>query len=217
MPDHNALHGHHLALMRAALAAASPRGARVAVDLACGAGGKTAWLAGLCAPGALVVGVDRDLSALRQAPGGVWLAADAHALPLRPGVVELTWCVASLGLFADGGRALTEVARALVPGGALVVVAASERWVRPRRWPDLAIARAAGPGPADDLGADLRAALAAAGLQGVTLAAYLLDPPGLAPLEALLPLADLAPVAPLAIGEPETRPVLLVAAGRSRL
>lgn len=224
MHDYTELHGPHLGLLRAALAAASPPGARVAIDLACGAGGKTPWLAGLCAPDALVLGLDLDHTALEvamRAPGtavarlGAWAAADALALPLRPGVAGLIWCVAALALFADRGRALREVAAALAPGGALVVTSAGERWVRPRIWA-AGIAAPAGPPPppADDLGAELGEALTAAGFGDVTLAAYLLDPPGLDPQAALLPLADLVDAAPLAVGEPEPLPVLLVAMGR---
>ncbi|HMQ34630.1 MAG TPA: methyltransferase domain-containing protein [Chloroflexaceae bacterium] len=221
MADLAGLQAPHLPLMRAALAAASPRGARVALDLACGPGGKTAWLAGLCAPGALVAGLDLDRGALAAArsalPGFAWLAGDALALPLRPASAGLIWCVAALGLFADPGRALGEAAEALAPGGALVVATAGERWVRRREWAPGAVEapRAATP-PADDLGADLAEALRTAGLGQVSLAAYLLDPPGLAPRAALLPLADLGPAAPLAVGEPEPLPVLLVAAGRAR-
>ena len=211
-PDYTALHAPHLALLRAALEAARPSGARVAVDLACGTGGKTAWLTTMCAPGAVVVGLDCDLSALRQAHaealGGVWLAADAHALPLRSGTVDLLWCVAALSRFADQARALAEVWRALAPGGTLVVATATERWVRLRRW---AAHHTATVAPlADDLGADLRATLMAVGPGEVALTAYLLDPPGLTPLAARLPLTDFAPAPPLAIGEPEPLPVLLI-------
>lgn len=205
--------------MRAVLAAASPPGARVALDLACGAGGKTPWLTMACAPGALVLGVDRDLPTIvvarGAAPGGAWVAGDALALPLRPGAVGLIWCVAALGLFADQGRALREAVTTLAPGGALVVAGAGERWVRRRMWPRGVAAPAdQPPPPADGLGAELGEALVAAGLGAVTLAAYLLDPPGLGPEAALLPLADLVPVAPLEVGEPEPLPVLLVATGR---
>lgn len=219
MADLAELQAPHLPLMRAALAAASPRGARVALDLACGAGGKTDWLAELCAPGAVVAGLDLDRGALAEArarrPGAPWLAGDAAALPLRPGSAELIWCVAALGLFAEPGRALAEAAAALAPGGALVLATAGERWVRRRVWgPDASAALGAAPPPADDLGADLAEALRAAGLGAVSLAAYLLDPPGLAPPAARLPLAELAPLAPLAVGEPEPLPGLLVAAGR---
>jgi SAM-dependent methyltransferase len=207
MFDHAALHEPHAGLLRAALELASPRGAAAAVDLACGAGAKTAWLAALCAPGALVVGVDAERGALRTAPAGVWVAGDAHALPLRSASCDLIWCVAALGLFADPARALAEARRALRPGGALVLAVAGERWVRLRA----AAPPLAAPPPADGLGDELRDALEAAGLRAGPLAAYLLDPPGLAPLDAAFPLAELDGASP---GEPEPRPVLLVAVGR---
>ena len=213
MPNYAALQAPHAALLRAALLAASPSGASVALELGCGQGDKRLWLAACAAPGALVLGLDHDRTALRAAPPGAWLAADAHALPLRPACADLIWCVAALGLFADPPRALAQARRTLRPGGTLVVAVASERWVRLRSWPvGAGAALASPPAPADDLGADLSAALAAAGLRAGQLQAYLLDPPGLAPLNALLPLAELPGSAPLAVGEPEPLPVLLVAA-----
>jgi len=237
MPDYAALHAPHAALLRAALLAASPRGARAALDLACGAGAKTGWLASCAAPGALLLGLDLDPAALRAAPLTERVAADAHALPLRPASLDLIWCVAALGLLAAPERAIAEARRALRPGGALVVATATERWVRPRRWPPALtaiLAAAPPPPPADDLGADLREQLAAAGLHEVRLAAYLLDPPGLAPAAALLPLldweqlrpsaeacldaADLAACAAIAAEEPEPEPlpVLLIATGTAK-
>jgi SAM-dependent methyltransferase len=216
LPNYAALHAPHAVLLRAALLSASPPGARVALELGCGQGDKRHWLAACAAPGALVLGLDHDRTALRAAPPGAWLAADAHALPLRPACADLIWCVAALGLFANPPRALAEARRALRPGGTLVVAVATERWVRPRHWPvGAGTALASPPAPADDLGADLSATLAAAGLRAGQLWAYLLDPPGLAPLAALLPLAELPGGAPLAVGEPEPLPVLLVATARA--
>lgn len=223
MSDRYTLDEAHRALLAAALAAASPRGARVALDLACGAGGKTPWLAGCCAPGALVLGLDADRGALALAragdPARPWLAGDALRLPVRPRSLDLIWCVAALGLFADQAMALREAAAALAPGGTMVVATAGERWVRPRRWTPgaAAVPGAAAPLPADGLGDELREGLERAGLAGAGLAAYLLEPPGLAPREALLPLAELAGVTPQDIGEPEVLPVLLVATGRAPL
>lgn len=215
MADYAALHAPHAALLEAALAAATPRGARLAIDLGCGQGSKTPWLAAHAA-GALVISLDRDAAALRLAGHGARLCADAHALPLRTGCADLIWCVATLGLLASPAKALAEIRRALRPGGRLVVAVAGERWVRPRRWPsDLVPGDIARCPPADELGAELGAALVGAGLEPAALHAYLLDPPGLAPLEALLPLADLLGQRPLAIEEPEPLPVLLVAVGRA--
>jgi SAM-dependent methyltransferase len=247
MPDYAALHEPHAQLLRAALTAASPAGATAALDLAGGAGDKTPWLAACAAPGALVAGLDLDAAALRAPPAGERVVADAHALPLGAATLDLIWCVAALNLFAAPGQALAEARRALRPGGALIVATATERWVRLRRWP-AALSTALGgiwqegeqatPSlcprphpPADDLGGDLREQLGSVGLREVRLAAYLLDPPGLAPLAALLPLlgwetlrpyaeahlgpAALAACAAIKPEEPEPLPVLLVATGQA--
>jgi hypothetical protein len=87
------------------------------------------------------------------------------------------------------------------------------------------------PPPADSLGDDMGELLAAAGLREVRVAAYLLEPPGLAPAAAQLPLiawetlrpyaearlgpAELAAAAAVAPEEPEPLPLLLVAAGQA--
>jgi SAM-dependent methyltransferase len=208
MADYAALHEPYAPLLRAALAAATPPAARVALDLGAGAGAKTPWLAECAAPGALVLAADLDLAALK---GGAWparLGADAHALPLRDTSFDLVWCVAALAVFAAPEVALAEIRRVLRPGGVLVVAAAGERWVRLRRRPTPA-ASGPLPRPADGLGEELLGRLEAAGLVAPALAAYLLDPPGLAPLAAALPLADLDDGAEPE--EPEPLPVLLVA------
>lgn len=249
------LHAPYAALLRGRLAALSPTGARVALDLGCGPGLKLSWLAERLAPGGALLGVDIDRGALRAAadlpgagdpsgaappapagPPTLLIAGDAHAIPLRPACCDLIWCVATLGLLRDPALALAEARRALRPGGALVVAAASAYWVRARAWPD-ALRGAlphADPGalaaPADGLGDDLRDRLAAAGLAVEALRADLLDMPGAAlptdlPLLAwpdLLPLAagrlDAASVAACAAAEdqaePEVRPVLLTARAR---
>jgi SAM-dependent methyltransferase len=212
MADYDSLHEPHAPLLRAALEAASPAGAAVGLDLGCGRGGKTPWLAARCGPAPLAVGLDVDRAALR-AGAGPRLAADAHALPLRPGSVGLIWAVAALGALRDPALALAEARRALRPGGALVAAVAGERWVRLRSAPGAPPAGGplppAPPPPADGLGDELREALAGAGLRDVALAAYLLEPPGLGLLAAALPLAELGGEP----GEPEPRPVLLVAVG----
>ncbi|MFQ3662507.1 MAG: class I SAM-dependent methyltransferase [Chloroflexaceae bacterium] len=236
-PDLEALREPHTALLRAVLESASPNGVDAALDLACGPGSTTAWLAARCRPGAQVVALDHDRVALwaarTAAPAARPVCADAHYLPLRGATMDLVWCVAALGLFTDPTGALAEARRVLRPGGLLVAVGATQRWVRPRYWPVTLQSTLSLPPlpPADDLGADLRAALSLAGLREVILRAYLLDPPGLDPLAAMLPLLSWAALAPLATTlspqdraacaalaeaepEPEPLPVLLVATGR---
>lgn len=234
--DYEALHAPHAALLRAALGAASPPGASPALDLGCGAGAKTGWLAAQAAPGATVLGLDCDRAGLQLAqtalPAASWLAADAHALPLRSGSLALIWCVAALSLFHTPVQALSEARRVLRPQGTLVVALAGERWVRPRRGLEK-LARSLGSipplAPADGLGDELRDLLVETGFATAAVSAYLLDPPGLDLCAAWSPLADWAPLlaraaslldpatlAPynelvLAEPEPEPLPVLLVA------
>jgi SAM-dependent methyltransferase len=105
------------------------RGRRV-LDVGCGAGQTTRWLAGR---GAEVAAFDLSLEQLRlgRAYGGpVPVAADAEALPFRDGAFDLA-CSAygALPFVADSARVMREVARVLRPGG---------RWVfsvtHPVRW-----------------------------------------------------------------------------------
>ena len=200
----------HTELLRAALAVATPLAAQVVLDLASGTGLRTPWLAEASLPGALLLSVDYDRASLTQSAGDYRLVADAHYLPLRSASVDLVWCVAALNLFTLPRHALSEVHRVLRTGGALVVTVAGERWVRRRSWlPQVSLPLALAP--ADDLGAELLLDLHAAGFQHAYLAAYLLDPPGLDPHAARLPLADLGTLSPLALGEPEIAPILLVA------
>ncbi|NNJ09717.1 class I SAM-dependent methyltransferase [Chloroflexales bacterium ZM16-3] len=230
------LHAPYAALLRAALALASPSGARLAVDIGCGPGLKSGWLAECLAPGGLLLGLDIDRVAVAEAarlrPGG-WLVADGRDLPMRARCTDICWCVAALELFESPQMALAEARRVLRPGGALVVAAATQLWVRPRAWPagvSAAWADRAPPGPADGLGDDLAEALAGAGFAEAYLRAYLLDPPGPDLARAALPLAawhDLAPhlearltpderaacAEAEALAEPEPLAVLLVATG----
>ncbi|PDW02191.1 class I SAM-dependent methyltransferase [Candidatus Viridilinea mediisalina] len=204
------LQAPHSSLIRAALVAATPNGATCALDLACGSGAYTPCLAATCAPGALVLGLDRDQQALKLASVNQRLVGDGLNLPLRSAVFDLIWCSAALSLFADRAQALSEMVRILRPGGALVVTVAGERWVRRRTWPS-ELPPALPLPPADALGSELCDELRAAGLSHCHLSAYLLEPAGLAADAAQLPLADGFPAMPLAIGEPEPLPVLLVA------
>jgi SAM-dependent methyltransferase len=236
VPDLDTLHAPYTGLLRAALALASPAGARLAIDIGCGPGLKAGWLASCLAPGGLILGVDIDRAAVAAAAGGAapggWLTGDAHVLPVRPGCADLCWCVAALDQLADPPLALAEARRALTPGGALVVASAAQLWARPRPWPAALYAAwvGAAPPPADGLGDDLIASLAAAGLGAIELRAYLLDHGE--PRRAALPLASWGDLVPSLFGrltseelavcaaaeglaEPEPVAVLLVAVGRA--
>jgi SAM-dependent methyltransferase len=230
------LHAPYADLLRAALALASPPGARQAVDIGCGPGLKASWLADRMAPGGLLIGVDIDratvAAAARTRPGG-WLVADARDLPVQTARAEICWCVAALELFESPDLALSEARRVLCAGGTLVVATATQRWARPRPWPEAlyaAWAEREPPPPADGLGDDLAESLAAAGFAAITLRAYLLGPPSRGLARAALPLAAWESLAPAvagvlapdslaacveaeALAEPDPLPLLLVATG----
>lgn len=208
--DLDELHAPLVPLLRLVLTQVPARHSRVALDVACGTGRKSGWLAEGLPPEGRVIGIDRDVAALNVAqqhnPGRpfVWLAGDAQALPLRVDVADLAWCVAALGLFADADLALRELRRVLRPGGTVIVATGAQLWVRARCWPpDLAAplaaayaqALAAGDSPvpaADELGVDLAAQLTRAGLAEVVVRAFLPTTPfaDTSPLVAELALAD---------------------------
>lgn len=240
-PDLESLHAPYAPLLRAALLQAGPPGAALALDLACGPGLKSDWLAAGLQPGGRLVGIDCDRAALqaaraRQPPlACVWAGGDALALPLRAGCVDCCWCIAALDLLSDPAAALHEMRRVLRAGGGLVVTRTTQLWVRPRAWPAaLAAALAAAPplAPADGLGDDLRALLATAGFGALRVQALLLaEPIAVHPHLAALPLADWDALRPLVaprLGaatlarcdavaaetiEPEPATVLLIATG----
>jgi SAM-dependent methyltransferase len=104
-----------------------PVGGRRVLDVGCGAGQTTRWLA---ARGARVTAFDLSMEQLRLAGRGPYVRADAEALPFAAGSFDLA-CSAygALPFVADSARVMREVARVLRPGG---------RWVfsvtHPVRW-----------------------------------------------------------------------------------
>ncbi len=216
---------------------ASPTAVHVALDLGCGPGLKTAWIAEHVVLGGQVLGIDHNSACFTQGvPRDLasWLSADAHALPLATASVDLVWCVAAFEFFSRPAHVLGEIRRILRPQGRLVIASAYQLWVRPRAWPPVVYDTWCAPAPpaGDGLGDDLVARMHNAGLVAPTCTAYLLDPPVENPIMAALPLVAWADLAPLVAthltpqqyaacreaekaAEPEPRSVLLVSVGQS--
>jgi ubiquinone/menaquinone biosynthesis C-methylase UbiE len=94
----------------------------VALDVACGTGRHTAYLASL---GHDVIGVDTSPEMLARArekvPEGDFYEADLHEVPLADDSVDLVVCAIALSHVPDLARALTEFVRVLRPNGHLVI------------------------------------------------------------------------------------------------
>jgi SAM-dependent methyltransferase len=92
------------------------------LDAGCGPGGNGAWLAEHGA----VVGVDRSPDALAfvrdRRPGTRPVLGDLSALPVQSGAFDAAVAVTVLYAVDDDAAAVRELARALRPGGALVVM-----------------------------------------------------------------------------------------------
>ena len=117
------------AAWRRAMWAEVPEGARVVLDLCTGSGSS---LGGLRRPGRLVLGMDVSLRMLEVAFATHgeegWAprlaCADAFRLPLRDGTLEAVTIAFGARNLRPRRSALAEIARALAPGGTLVVLEA---------------------------------------------------------------------------------------------
>jgi SAM-dependent methyltransferase len=94
------------------------------LDCGCGAGGYAAAYAAL---GARVVGIEYNLDKLRASTaraldGAVFAGGDLERLPLADAVADVAVLNEVLEHVPDQGRALSELHRALRPGGQLVVL-----------------------------------------------------------------------------------------------
>jgi ubiquinone/menaquinone biosynthesis C-methylase UbiE len=105
------------------------------LEVGCGSGHFTAWLAG---QGWRVVGVDRAPAMLaevrRYHPDMPVLLGDAHGLPMREGAVDLVVFITTLEFLDEATMALAEAARVARQG---LVVVALNRWSLgglSRRW-----------------------------------------------------------------------------------
>lgn len=98
------------------------------LDMACGAGVYSRWLAERVGPGGLVVGADISRAFLEQARaqavcGGrlAWQIGDIAGLPFADGTFDLVWCAQSMYSLPDPLAALRELARVTRPGGTVAV------------------------------------------------------------------------------------------------
>ena len=92
------------------------------LDAGCGPGGNGEWLG----PHGTVVGADRSPDALRfvheRRPSVRPVRGDLTALPIADASVDVAIALTVLYAVPDDAAAVAELARVLVPGGALVVV-----------------------------------------------------------------------------------------------
>lgn len=171
--------------------------AETLLDIGCGTGHTTAWLA---ARSLRVFGLDRSpamLGQMRASHGGLpAILGDAHHLPVRDGAVDLTLLLTTLEFLEDPLGALAETVRVSRRGVLLVVL---------NRWSAGGLSRRIGPqargsllGQARDMSAaELRAMarrVAGSRLESVHCASTLL-PDGLWAVRTRLPFGDVLGVA----------------------
>lgn len=103
------------------LGAAGP-GART-LEVGCGNGSVSAWLAGQAAPGGRALAVDLDLSlADAEAPGLEYRPGDILAGPVQPGGFDLVTARAVLHHIGDAAAAVANLVASTRPGGAILLI-----------------------------------------------------------------------------------------------
>jgi SAM-dependent methyltransferase len=107
---------------------------RAVLEVGCGDGTRAAALA---AAGARVVSLDRSaaMAAAARSRGAAVVRGEAGSLPVAPGSFDLVLCVNVLAFVLDPAPAVSQMARALRPGGRLVLadLAPWSVWVLWRR------------------------------------------------------------------------------------
>jgi SAM-dependent methyltransferase len=94
-----------------------------ALEVGCGNGSISAWLAEQVAPGGSVVGFDLDLSLITaRAPGLEFRQGDILAGPVDPGTFDLITARAILHHVADADLAIANLVAGLAPGGAILLI-----------------------------------------------------------------------------------------------
>ena len=93
------------------------------LEVGCGNGSVSAWLAGEIAPGGCAVATDVDLSlADAQAPGLEFRLADILAAPVDPAAFDVATCRAVLHHLADTRTAVANMAASVRPGGTVLLI-----------------------------------------------------------------------------------------------
>jgi SAM-dependent methyltransferase len=111
------MHRRHIERLGAAQA-----GART-LEVGCGNGSMSAWLAGQVAPGGQALAVDLDLSlAGPDAPGLEYRQADILAGPVQPGGFDLVTARAVLHHVGDAATAVANLVASAKPGGAILLI-----------------------------------------------------------------------------------------------
>jgi SAM-dependent methyltransferase len=97
-------------------------GART-LEVGCGNGSMSAWLAGRITPGGRAVATDLDLTlANADEPGLEFRQGDILAGPVEPGDFDLVTARAVLHHVADAGAAVANLAASARPGGAILLI-----------------------------------------------------------------------------------------------
>jgi SAM-dependent methyltransferase len=97
-------------------------GART-LEVGCGNGSISGWLAERVSPGGEAVAVDLDLSLVEvRAPGLELRQADIVAAPVDPGTFDLVTARAVLHHVADADAAIRNLVAGLAPGGAILLI-----------------------------------------------------------------------------------------------
>jgi SAM-dependent methyltransferase len=94
-----------------------------ALEVGCGNGSISAWLAEQVAPGGSVVGLDLDLSLISARASNLELReGDILAGPVEPGGFDLVTARAVLHHVADAERAIANLVAGIAPGGAILLI-----------------------------------------------------------------------------------------------
>jgi SAM-dependent methyltransferase len=94
-----------------------------ALEVGCGNGSISAWLADQVGPGGSVVGLDLDLSLIAaRAPNLELQKGDILAGPVDPGGFDLVTARAVLHHVADAELAIANLVACLAPGGAILLI-----------------------------------------------------------------------------------------------